>query len=101
MTTPSNTRCSFAHAGSRFVTSALPTAGQMDDLLSKVRANTNTVLYMHPNLQRKLATEFQFKQMQFVNGATGVTYTIDTYQNIPIVSSYNISWGGESVIAVA
>ena len=79
----------------------LPTAGQMDDLLSMVRANTNTVLYMHPNLQRKLATEFQFKQMQFVNGVTGVTYTMDTYQNIPIVSSYNISWGGESVIAVA
>jgi len=88
------------NASDRDKIDGLPTAAQMDDLLSGVRAGTNTVIYCHPTLAKTMATKFQLPQRQIGNGETGVRYALYDWQGIPVVTSYNIGWGNEAVVSL-
>lgn len=79
----------------------LPTPDMMDELLGNVRAGATTVIYCHPALQKKLATKFQMQQRVISNGTNSVRYNLYDYQGIPVISSYNIAWGNEAVIALS
>lgn len=78
----------------------LPTADMLDDLLAGVRAGSNTALYCHPALANKLANKFNLKQRSVGNGETGVRYALFDWQGVPVISSYNLSWGKEAVVTV-
>ena len=89
-----------ANVSDRDKIDGLPTAMQMDDLLAGVRAGTNTVIYCHPSLGKKMASKFQLSQRQVGNGETGVRYALYDWQGIPVVTSYNLAWGNEAVISL-
>ena len=89
-----------ANASDRDKIDGLPTANQMDDLLSGVRAGANTVIYCHPTLAKKMATKFQLAQRQVGNGENSIRYALYDWQGIPVITSYNIGWGNEEVLSL-
>lgn len=80
----------------------LPSAMMIDDRLAAVRANTgSTFIYCHPTLMNYLANKYQLERRSVTNGATGVSYSLTEWNGVPIIGSYNILWGKESVVATA
>jgi hypothetical protein len=80
--------------------SKLPTAAQMDDVISKTRgAPGNTVLYMHEDVKTALYTyKGTALQMSVTDSDLNRVYT--TWNGIPIVTSYNFLKGTETKVTV-
>ena len=80
----------------------LPTAMQINDMLAAVRADTAaTVIYAHPVLVNYLAIKYNLDKRSVTDATTGVSYNLTEWNGVPLIGSYNISWGKESVIDLA
>lgn len=78
----------------------LPTGMQIDDLITSVRGDpSNTIIYCHPALLRLLGLKYKLEKKTITDSSTNVTYTIAQWLDIPFITSHNIIWGKESVIA--
>lgn len=80
----------------------LPSAMQIDDQLAKVRADIgSTFIYTHPAMMNYLANKYQLERRSVTNGETGVSYSLTSWNGVPIIGSYNILWGKEDVVETA
>jgi len=80
----------------------LPTASQIDDVLDNVRAQVggSTWLYMHPKVYTAL---FKYKadSLELVVGDNDIRRIFNSWNGIPIITSYNFMGGDEpAVVAV-
>lgn len=88
------------NANDRDKIDGLPTGMMVDDLITAVRGNpANTAIYCHPALHRMLGLKFNLEKKVFTDKETNVSYTISHWLDIPFITSHNIVWGTEAVIA--
>jgi len=78
--------------------SNIPTAVQMDDVVADARGQVgSTVLYMHPKMKSKLYT-LKSDAMQMGVMDNNLNRVVDTWNGIPIITSYNFLDGTESSV---
>lgn len=84
------------------VTSAkLPTANQINDVLTDIRAGGNTVLLMHPRVKGYLGTKYKTDIVQMQQSENGINNMIDTWNGIPMLTSFNFLDGTEADVTVS
>lgn len=76
----------------------IPTSKQMDTLINLVRASANTYLFMHPTCKNLLVDAYRdnIVPADFLSG--GVTRTLDAWNGVPILTSYNFKPGTEALV---
>ncbi len=79
--------------------SKVPSLEQLDDMVLNARASGNSAIYMHPRVKQLLGREYKYSKMQLFNESTGLTKMVDTYEGVPIVTSWNFLNGTETNVA--
>ena len=70
----------------------IPTPMQIDDLLMAVRAEEGpTYLFMPPKAKSLVANSYKLEKVQLANGDTDAKTHIDSWNGIPIKTSYTIA----------
>lgn len=78
----------------------IPTAYQVDDLIAMVRGNpANTYLMMHPRCLALIQT-LKDGYMQVTMADNGINRLVNTWNGIPILTSYNFYNGTETDVAI-
>ncbi len=77
----------------------VPTLLQLDDMALNARAAENSVMYMHPRVKAMLGREYKYSKMNLFNESTGLTKMVDTYEGIPILTSWNFLDATETNVA--
>lgn len=77
-----------------------PTAMQVDDLLDKVRASKNTVLYCNPKVRTILGEIGKGAFMNMGPGDKAVDRRIAEWNGVPVITSYNFNEYSDAHIAV-
>lgn len=78
----------------------LPSLELLAKKLSDARANmANTFIYCHPYIASCLAINYNLDQRRIKNGDGKLDFILTEINGIPVVGSYNINDGTESVIA--
>lgn len=57
-------------------------------------------IYMHPTLKRMIGSEFKGAFVQMPMNSTEINYMVDTWDGVPIITSYNLSKGAESNVTL-
>lgn len=79
----------------------LPTIKQINEALIKAQANpANTAIYMHPMLKSWLESEYKKEILRTSNTDKGLNFLVSTWNEIPIIGSYNFLDGTETAVTV-
>jgi hypothetical protein len=70
---------------------------KLDEMISTIieEARGADVLYMHPSLKRMIGTTFKLEKMNYVPADTAVNLIVDSWDNVPIITDYNLAKGTE------
>jgi hypothetical protein len=80
----------------------LPSIRQINEALIKAQANpANTAIYLHPMLKSWLESEYKKEILRTTNGDKGLNFLVSTWNEIPMISSYNFLDGSETVETIA
>lgn len=81
----------------------LPTAAQIDDLLSDVRATGSgrTMLLMHEDVKNAMCRSFKDVRVQMRPADKNIDRTLEAWGGVPIVTSYNLYRATESNVTLA
>lgn len=81
----------------------LPSAMQMDDMLADIRATGSgrTMLFMHQRVQNALGRTFKDSKIRLRQADTNITTAVDSWEGVPMLSSYNLYDGSEANVALA
>jgi len=78
----------------------LPTATQIDDLIADVRGTpSDTLIMCHPKCRNMALAPFKQTALQMGVQDTEFNRQIDTWNGIPVVTSYNLLDGSEAFLA--
>lgn len=77
-----------------------PTERMMDNVLLQARANSSTVLYMHPRVLTELFN-YKASRLQMVVNNNDVNRTVAYWNGTPIVTSYNFLDALEANVTIA
>jgi len=77
----------------------LPSLVQLDDMVLNARAGENSAIYMHPRVKQMLGREYKYSKINLFNESTGLTKMVDTYEGIPILTSWNFLDATETNVA--
>jgi hypothetical protein len=77
----------------------IPSLEQLDDMVLNARAGANSAIYMHPRVSQLIGREYKYNKMQLFNESTGIIKEVDSYEGIPIVTSWNFLNGTELNVA--
>ena len=79
----------------------LPSIKQINEILVKAQANpANTAIYLHPMLKTWLETEYKKEILRTTNSDRTLNFLVSTWNEIPMISSYNFLNGTETVVNV-
>ncbi len=78
----------------------LPTAMQIDDALADIRATNSgsTMLLMHERVKNYLTGNYKDGVMKMVPGDKNIDRFVDSWNGVPIVTSYNFYDGTEAFV---
>jgi hypothetical protein len=80
--------------------SSLPTKMQLDDAIAKVRGSEkNTMIFCHPRAKTMALAPFKESALQMGLQDKDYNRIIDYWNGVPVITSYNIDDGTESVIS--
>lgn len=84
------------------VNNKLPTAMQMDDLLSDIRATGSgrTMLLMHERVAKALGRSFKDGKIQMRDADTNIDHRVEAWDKVPILGSYNLYDGTEANVVL-
>ena len=75
----------------------LPSIQQINTALVEAQANpANTAIYLHPMLKTLLETEYKKEILRTSNGDKSLNFLVSTWNEIPMISSYNFLNGTEA-----
>lgn len=80
----------------------LPTSMQVDDAIAEIRGATggNTMMLMHPKVKTALG-KFKTDKIQLTTADSNLVYTVDAWNGIPMLTSYNFLKGTEPNVSFA
>lgn len=80
--------------------SKLPTIKQINTALVDAQARPgNTAIYLHPRLKSWIETEYKKEILRTVNSDKGLNFTVSTWNDIPLISSYNFTDGNDAAVS--
>ncbi|MBE0534020.1 MAG: hypothetical protein IH626_24615 [Rhodospirillales bacterium] len=84
-------------------TGKLPTAMQIDDLLADIRATGSgrTMLFMHERVLSALGRAFKGDQIRLRPADRNIDMAIESWNRVPMVTSYNLYDGSEANVALS
>ncbi len=77
----------------------IPSLEQLDDMVLNARAGNNSAIYMHPRVKQWLGREYKYSKMNLFNESNGLTKMVDSYEGIPIVTTWNFLDATETNVA--
>ena len=80
----------------------LPTAYQMDDAVAAIRGamGGNTMMLMHPKAKTALG-KYKTEKIELTTADQNLRFTVDAWNGIPMLSSYNFKKGDEPNVTVS
>ena len=79
----------------------LPTIKQINEALVEAKANpANTAIYLHPRLKSLLESEYKKEILRTSNGDKSLNFLVSTWNEIPMIGSYNFLDGTEAAETV-
>ena len=79
---------------------AFPTEDQLSSIRLDARAtNTSSFYVMHPRMRQKLGTKYKLDHFNTVSADTGINTQIFSWDNVPIIETYNLEDGTEAEVA--
>jgi hypothetical protein len=83
------------------LTTNLPTEAEMSNMVLDARANpANSIIVMHPRLKTALGKAYKLSHLQVFNNDRQVNTIIDAWDDIPILTTYNLKDGTESQVVI-
>ncbi|MBQ9236235.1 MAG: hypothetical protein IJ184_07235 [Alphaproteobacteria bacterium] len=80
--------------------SKLPTITQINEALVDAQARPgNTAIYLHPRLKGWLETEYKKEILRTTNGDKALNFLVSTWNEIPLISSYNFNDGDDKAVS--
>lgn len=78
----------------------LPTAYQMDDAIASIRGamGGNTMMLMHPKVKTALG-QYKTEKIELTTADQNLRFTVDAWNGIPMLTSYNFLMGTEPDVA--
>jgi hypothetical protein len=77
----------------------IPTEIMMDDMVTGARgSNRNTYIFCHPRAQTHFINPLKTGKMHTVVQDKALDTTVESWNGIPVVTSYNLLWNGESQV---
>jgi len=78
---------------------ALPTEAELSDMVLDARGNpANTIMLMHPRMKRAIGTAYKLSKLEVQNRDTNVSSIVDAWDNVPIMTTYNMQDGTETAV---
>lgn len=80
----------------------LPTSYQLDDAVASIRGamGGNTMMLMHPKVKTALG-QFKTEKIELVTADQNLRFTVDAWNGIPMMTSYNFLMGTEPAVSFA
>jgi len=80
--------------------SNLPTEAEISQMIIDARGNSaQSKIYMHPTLKRMISTAYKIGKIQMANSDKGINTLVDVWDDVEIITSYNLLNGTEAVVA--
>lgn len=78
---------------------ALPTEAELSSIVLDARGNpANTWLVMHPRMKTAIGTAYKLTKLEVQNRENNVSSIVDAWDNIPILTTYNMQDGTETQV---
>lgn len=82
-------------------TRTFPTEAMIDDMILNARGGmSNTAIYCHPKVKTYLGTLYKGSRMTTVVNDNELNFSIDMWDDVPIITSYNLAAGNEAKVTV-
>lgn len=81
---------------------AFPSEDELSSIRLDARAtNTNSVYVMHPRMRQKLGTKYKLDHFNTFNETTGINTQLFSWDNVPIIETYNLEDGTETKLTIS